>query len=529
MHSGLDRQNHRVGIEESSQSEPYFCPLCHHQLVRKTGMIRRHHFAHKQGSACDSWFEEDGKFQDLWKSCFPLSDIEAVITSGEEKHFADVLCGDTVMNFRESFLFPKTSFADRNAFYLQDKKKVIWVFDAYGASIEFAYRDVNFLKRAPLTFESTIRKDSLSLDLFYLHAGKKFSDLFSIGASTEIYLHVNDNLMLKVEEKKSQQNDEIGFHATVMKVSSFLNGLGLEVPTPSPFLDFYLDRKRECDHSLLQEQVKQLPEEERRTGEALLRDKDEDSFSSLLSLLHLSSLPSDELPYFIPNPAQKVIGDFLFVMLEKNAKEREAFQKKLQNFQRTKPSPILTPSLNQEMPMMKPDTSPKLSWHEVALEVDFTLDNTSDDITISRDVFRHRMTFRTQTRRFTLEQARKATKNPDEIVEMAHEEKKYQKIIDEKEKFLRLPWTENQGSGGSSCFENSLYGHDLRVYQSDHRFYPCYPDQDTIFMQPKERTEISFPSLIQAAKFLFDAVFSVDNGDDHLVLTTMKILGFPNE
>ena len=179
--------------------------------------------------------------------------------------------------------------------------------------------------------------------------------------------------------------------------------------------------------------------------------------------------------------------------------------------------------------MMKPDTSPKLSWHEVALEVDFTLDNTSDDITISRDVFRHRMTFRTQTRRFTLEQARKATKNPDEIVEMAHEEKKYQKIIDEKEKFLRLPWTENQGSDGSSYFENSLYGHDLRVYQSDHRFYPCYPDQDTIFMQPKERTEISFPSLIQAAKFLFDAVFSVDNGDDHLVLTTMKILGFPNE
>lgn len=529
MHSGLDRYNHRVGIESSIQSEPYFCPLCHHELVRKMGTIRRHHFAHKQGSACDSWFEEDGKFQDLWKSCFPLSDIEAVITSGEEKHFADVLFDNMVMNFRESFLFPKTSFAVRNAFYLKEKKKVIWVFDAYVASIEFAYRDGNFLKRAPLTFESTIRKDSLSLDLFYLHAGKKFSDLFSLGSSTEIYLHVNDDLMLKLEEIKSQQKDEIGFNATLMKVSFFLKSLGFELPNPSPFLDFHLDRKRECDRALLQKQLKQLPEEERRTGEASLCDNDEDSLAYLLSLLHLSSLPSEELPYFIPNPAQKVIDDFLFAMLEKNAKEKEAFQKKLRQFERTKPKPIQMPSLNQETPMMKPDTSPKLPWHEVALEVDFTLDNTLDDITINRDVFRHRMTFRTQTRRFTLDQARKDVKDPDEIVEMAHEEKEYQKIIDEKEKFLRLPWTENQGSDGSPCFENSLYGHDLRVYQSDHRFYPCYPDQVNIFLHPKEKTEISFSSLIQAAKFLFDAVFAMDNGDDHLVLTTMKVLGFPNE
>lgn len=553
MHSGFDKENKRIDIEESEEGTTYFCPLCHHKLVRRMGDVRRHHFAHVKGSGCDTWFSDDGLYQDKWKSLFPVESIEPVIEVGENKHFADVRIQDSILNFRESYAFPKASFTERNAFYHQGSKKVVWVFDAYSTTIEFAHVEDGVEKRTPLNFETTIRRDSLDIDLFFLHGKKVFHDIISeVSEDLEVYLHFNDDLMIKVIKEVFHNNGETCFKAKLMTIETFVKSFGVEFYNQHVFEDFVKQREDEYNHNILATYLDEEEDTDKRdAAKKLLDDFSLQSQQLFLLLYHLDKLPSQTAPYFIPNPEFKLLDDYLFTRIEKEMKRKEISRlveiKKKKEEQmrreeensrqeeRNKPS-SLTKSFEDykpEIPMMKPDVTPKLSgWFEKKLELDFTRDNLSSNPNIdTQGVFRHVLGFRYQIRRVSLVEAKRMVKDPDLLVEMTHEEKEFQKIIDQKQKFLMREWRQEKDNEGLTFFEIDLFGHDLKVYlnANDHLYYPCLPDQDKLMEHKLEKKIVSCQSLVQAAKILFDVTYEMDNGDEKVTLVSALQIDLPTE
>lgn len=119
----------RVHIDDVSIDEKCFCPICEAPLVKKIGVVRRAHFAHRNGYVCyDPWHEELSRWNYEWQNRFPKECREAIISYGGQVHKADILIENTVVLFRSKFLSAR-EFEEQNIFYTAAGYKVIWVFN----------------------------------------------------------------------------------------------------------------------------------------------------------------------------------------------------------------------------------------------------------------------------------------------------------------------------------------------------------------------------------------------------------------
>ncbi len=140
-----DADGKKTYIDDALRNKDYYCPLCEEKLVCKFGKIRTHHFAHQAGTECrDSWHYDMSEWHNTWQSYFPKENQEVVFSNGKEKHRADVVIGNTILEFQHSNI-SADEFYERNAFYHSIGKKIIWVFDAdsvldYSPDI-FEYKD----------------------------------------------------------------------------------------------------------------------------------------------------------------------------------------------------------------------------------------------------------------------------------------------------------------------------------------------------------------------------------------------------
>lgn len=126
---GIDETGIRTNIDEAEKGKQYYCPLCNGELIQKLGDIRKHHYAHKSGvENCDGWHYDTTEWHTNWQKLFPEECREVVKTAGNEKHRADVLIGNVVIEFQHSSLSPE-EFEERNGFYTELGYIVIWVFD----------------------------------------------------------------------------------------------------------------------------------------------------------------------------------------------------------------------------------------------------------------------------------------------------------------------------------------------------------------------------------------------------------------
>lgn len=128
MYFALNTKGKRIPIELANKEEQYFCPVCGGEVLIKKGDINAHHFAHKTLTECDKWSSDMSEWHKNWQEKFPENCREVVIKNGKEKHRADILINDTVIEFQHSPISPK-EFWERNNFYTLKKYKVIWVFD----------------------------------------------------------------------------------------------------------------------------------------------------------------------------------------------------------------------------------------------------------------------------------------------------------------------------------------------------------------------------------------------------------------
>lgn len=125
----------RIYIDDAEREESYFCPACGCELVQKRGNINAHHFAHRAGKECDSWYT--GKLSP-WhlkmQHHFPKRTQEIVVWDKEntEYHVADVLLQNAnkkyIVEFQHSPI-SQSEFLARSQFYIDCGYQIIWVFD----------------------------------------------------------------------------------------------------------------------------------------------------------------------------------------------------------------------------------------------------------------------------------------------------------------------------------------------------------------------------------------------------------------
>ncbi len=137
MFKALNKYNESVSIENANVNEFYFCQICNQKLKQVHSINRAPHFSHigkpKTGNknyipCTDRWHYCKTEWHREWQKRFPEECQECVVSNGTEKHIADVLINNTVIEFQHSSI-SIDEFRERNYFYTQCGYKVVWIFD----------------------------------------------------------------------------------------------------------------------------------------------------------------------------------------------------------------------------------------------------------------------------------------------------------------------------------------------------------------------------------------------------------------
>ena len=193
-----DQAGKRITIEDAVPGGTYFCPVCGGALIvkAKESEAVKEHFAHKSRRLCDSWNYDMSEWHRTWQRFFPEECQEVVVQNGEEKHRADVLINNTVIEFQHSPIKAE-EIAERNSFYRECGYKVVWVFDAegkiknkFGETIDprLCCETDLLWKRARREFSIKMPKDVT----VYLHYKTSISNPQYAGKEFDILLRLKD-------------------------------------------------------------------------------------------------------------------------------------------------------------------------------------------------------------------------------------------------------------------------------------------------------------------------------------------------
>ncbi len=122
----------KFSLVNGQKVEPYpkmkgVCPHCNSEMISKCGKVKVWHWAHRNISHCDPWWESETKWHREWKSHFPSEwqEVSQIDLKTGEKHIADVKNPfDLVIEFQHSPLNDQERISREN-FYNQ----MVWVID----------------------------------------------------------------------------------------------------------------------------------------------------------------------------------------------------------------------------------------------------------------------------------------------------------------------------------------------------------------------------------------------------------------
>lgn len=142
MFYALDKNDKKIHISDANPKEFYFCQICKQKLklipsCQRNGQEIREHFSHigkpqrenKVYIPCtDKWHYCMSEWHIAWQKRFPEECQECVVSNDIEKHIADVLINNTVIEFQHSKI-SIAEFCERNDFYTSCGYDVVWIFD----------------------------------------------------------------------------------------------------------------------------------------------------------------------------------------------------------------------------------------------------------------------------------------------------------------------------------------------------------------------------------------------------------------
>ena len=182
MFVAFDKEGNRIHINQAYVKYDYYCPVCGEKLIIKKGKIKAHHYAHQTSGKCyDHWHYDMSDWHINWQSKFPIETQEVILTKGEEKHRADVLIKNTVIEFQHSSLSAE-EFEERNIFYKSLGYKIVWLFDMtekWENDIDYLNDDSNekFKWRRPIGTFKYLDKIEKDIDIYFqLYVDAKDND-----------------------------------------------------------------------------------------------------------------------------------------------------------------------------------------------------------------------------------------------------------------------------------------------------------------------------------------------------------------
>ena len=140
--------NTRVEPQPKQQG---LCPNCFQSVIAKCGSQKIWHWAHRNISSCDSWWEPETEWHRNWKNKYPSEWQEIVFFEKEinERHIADIrTIHNLVIEFQHSAISPEERMS-REKFY----KEMIWVID--GTRLK---HDYTRFSKAIKNFKATEKK-----------------------------------------------------------------------------------------------------------------------------------------------------------------------------------------------------------------------------------------------------------------------------------------------------------------------------------------------------------------------------------
>lgn len=141
--------NNRIKAEPQLQG---LCCCCYKPVIAKCGTQKIWHWAHKNKTTCDNWWEAETEWHRLWKNNYQSDwqEMSLIDEKTGEKHIADIRTNNNlVIEFQHSHIDPKERTA-REIFY----KNMVWVVD--GTRLKRDYP--RFLKEWKLDGISEVRQ-----------------------------------------------------------------------------------------------------------------------------------------------------------------------------------------------------------------------------------------------------------------------------------------------------------------------------------------------------------------------------------
>lgn len=116
--------NNRIKAEPQLQG---LCCCCSKPVIAKCGTQKIWHWAHKNKTTCDNWWEPETEWHRLWKNNYQSDwqEMPLIDEKTGEKHIADIRTNNNlVIEFQHSHIDPKER-TSREIFY----KNMVWVVD----------------------------------------------------------------------------------------------------------------------------------------------------------------------------------------------------------------------------------------------------------------------------------------------------------------------------------------------------------------------------------------------------------------
>lgn len=191
-------------LKEPFKGGKGICPCCNGETIAKCGKVQIHHWAHRDLSECDKWWDSETDWHRKWKNIFPKEWQEVIhfdkVTN--EKHIADIKTNKGLVIELQNSPISLDELKSRELFY----NKMIWIVNAKEFKknikplVELPKENSKIFENIVFTELAKTFINKLGVNRFYR---KKNGDLINGNISYNVIHSVNDIIDSIIEEHEN--------------------------------------------------------------------------------------------------------------------------------------------------------------------------------------------------------------------------------------------------------------------------------------------------------------------------------------
>jgi len=211
------------------------CPCCNSKVIAKCGNINAWHFAHINGSDCDSFSEGETEWHIQWKNKFPESNREVVMWDKEGKlfspsykHRADIFYNNLVIELQNSPISTSEIYTRESFYNTVCEKGMIWLIN-----LTYDYETYNKLGLNNFKIYQPKNGATNYLTFRWKHARRSFISYYKIAEVNKIkkpryFVNLTDYRIFEIKKIHQSENGRVSGWGYLYSVNDFLKMVGCE-------------------------------------------------------------------------------------------------------------------------------------------------------------------------------------------------------------------------------------------------------------------------------------------------------------